>query len=134
MSVLNQTHEKSAWAGNTTICYLAAALAFTSQAIHLWILPETFVLTLLPGLFFLLVGIGQGLLGVSLLFGPGRWALWLGIPLNLFVIVVWIITRIVSLPALTASAYLTIDILGIVATVAEAALILLLLKLLALRR
>jgi len=129
MSLLNENHEQSAWGTNMTICYLAAALAFTSQAIHLWILPESLVLTLVPGLFFLLVGIGQGLLGVSLLFGPGRWALRLGIPLNLLIVAVWIITRIESLPAVTGTTQLTVGIFGIVATVAEAALVVLLLKL-----
>jgi len=131
MSILKESHEGPLWPGNTTICYLAAVLAFTSQAIHLWILPETFVLTVVPGLFFLLVGIGQGLLGVSLLFGPSRWALRLGILLNFLVVAIWIITRIVSLPALTGSANLTIGTLGIVATLTETALILFLIKLLA---
>ncbi len=129
MSVLKKSLEGPSWGGNTTICYLAAVLAFTSQAIHLWILPETFVLTLVPGLFFLFVGIGQGLLGVSLLFGPSRWALRLGIPLNSFIVAIWIITRIESLPALTGAANLTIGTLSIVATVAETALVLLLIKL-----
>lgn len=111
------------------VCYLAAVLAFTSQAIHLWILPEAFSVTLLPGLLFLVVGISQGLLGVSLLFGPGRWALRLGVLLNLLIVTIWIITRVVSLPALTGSAQSTVGLLGIGAVVTEIALVAALTKL-----
>ncbi|WP_337652942.1 hypothetical protein [Halomontanus rarus] len=130
MSVVIERHDESAWTGDATSRYFAAALAFTSQAIHLWILPDTFVVTLLPGLFFFLVAIGQGLLGVSLLFGPGRWTLRLGISFNLLVVALWTITRFVSLPALTGSAQLNVGMLGIVSTVAEIALVMSLLKLL----
>lgn len=130
MSVVNKSRNESAWTGNATIRYFGAALAFTSQAIHLWILPEAFVVTLLPGLFFLFVGISQGLLGVSLLLGPGRWALRLGILLNLLVVAIWVITRIVSLPALTGVAQTNIGLLGIVAMVSEIGLVVIILKLL----
>lgn len=128
MSVVNESRNESVSTGNTTVRYLAAALAFTSQAVHLWILPEAFVVTLLPGLFFLFVGISQGLLGVSLLFGPGRWALHLGILLNLLVVAVWVITRIISLPALTGSVQSHVGLAGIVATVAEIVLGVLILR------
>lgn len=130
MSVVDKGRNESGWAGNATVRYTGAVLAFTSQAIHLWILPETFVVTLLPGLFFLFVGISQGLLGVSLLFGPGRWALRWGILLNLLLVAIWIITRIVSLPALTGSAQSNLGLSGIGAMVAEIALVALILKLL----
>ena len=66
--------------GGAALCYPAATLAFVSELIHLWVLPGQFVASMLPGAFFLLVAIGQGLLGMSLLFGPGRWALRFGIP------------------------------------------------------
>lgn len=129
MSVLNQGRTEAVSTRNTMVCYLAAVLAFTSQAIHLWILPEAFSVTLLPGLLFLVVGISQGLLGVSLLFGPGRWALRLGVLLNLLIVTIWIITRVVSLPALTGSAQSTVGLLGIGAVVTEIALVAALTKL-----
>ena len=134
MGVVNRNRDESVSTQDTIIRYLAAGLAFSSQAIHLWILPEAFVVTLVPGLFFLFVGISQGLLGVSLLFRPSRWTLRFGILLNALIVAVWIITRIVSLPAITGSAQLNIDLPGIGAAVAEIILMLLLLKLLAAKR
>jgi hypothetical protein len=130
MSVVDKSPTESVSTENTTVRYLAATLAFTSQVIHLWILPETFVVTLLPGLFFLFVGIVQGLLGISLLFGSSRWTLHLGIPFNLLIVALWIITRVVSLPVITGVAQSPVGLLGIGATVAEITLVVLLLKLL----
>jgi len=130
MSVVDKSPVESVSTENTTVRYLAATLAFTSQVIHLWILPETFVVTLLPGLFFLFVGIAQGLLGVSLLFGSSRWTLRLGILFNLLIVALWIITRVVSLPVITGLAQSPVGLLGIGATVAEITLVVLLLKLL----
>ena len=130
MSVVNEGRTESVSTENITVRYLAAALAFTSQVIHLWILPETFVVTLLPGLFFLFVGIAQGLLGVSLLFESSRWTLRLGILFNLLIVALWIITRVVSLPVITGLAQSPVGLLGIGATVAEITLVVLLLKLL----
>lgn len=112
-----------------TLRYAAAALAFASELIHLWVLPGQLVAAMLPGVFFLLVAIGQGLLGASLLFGPGRWALRFGILLNLFVIFVWAITRLVSVPELFEPLRLPVEGLGTVATAAEAALVVLLVRL-----
>ncbi len=60
--------------------------------IHLWVLPGQLVVAMLPGIFFLLVAMGQGLLAVSLLFGPARRTLRFGILLNLFVVFVWVFT------------------------------------------
>ena len=81
---------------------------------------------MLPGVFFFLVAACQGLLGASLLFEPGRWALRFGILVNLFVIFVWAITRVVSVPELFEPLRLPVAGLGAVATVAEAALLILL--------
>jgi hypothetical protein len=61
---------------------VAAALAFASQLAHLWILPEEFSARPLVGTFVFLAAVFQGLLAASLLFGPGRWAVRLGILLN----------------------------------------------------
>jgi hypothetical protein len=85
-----------------TLRHPAAALALLSELIHLWLLPGQFVVAMLPGLFFLLVAMSQGLLAVSLLFGPGRWMLRFGILLNLFVVFIWAFTRVVSVPELFA--------------------------------
>jgi hypothetical protein len=109
-----------------TLRYAAAALAFASELIHLWVLPGQLVAAMLPGVFFLLVAIGQGLLGASLLFGPGRWALRFGILLNVFVILVWLFTRVVSTPELFQPLRLPVEGLGALATAIEVALVILL--------
>jgi hypothetical protein len=85
----------------------------------------------LPGIFFFLVAACQGLLAVSLLFGPGRWTVRFGILLNLFVVFVWVFTRVVSVPELFAPVRVPVDGLGAVATAVEVAL---LVQLVAVRR
>ncbi|MGF1471189.1 MAG: hypothetical protein ACFB50_05515 [Rubrobacteraceae bacterium] len=106
--------------------YLAAALAFTSQLIHLWLLPAEFVVRPLSGSLILLVAICQGFLAVSLLFGPGRWMVRFGIFLNAGVVLVWGVTRFFGFPALLGFARLPVDPLNLAATAAEAGLIVLL--------
>jgi hypothetical protein len=49
--------------------------------------------------------------------------------LNLLIVTIWIITRVVSLPALTGSAQSTVGLLGIGAVVTEIALVAALTKL-----
>ena len=109
-----------------TLRYAAAALAFTSELIHLWVVPGQLVAAMLPGVFFLLVAVCQGLLGASLLFGAGRWALRLGILLNALVVLVWMLTRLVSVPELFEPLRLPVEGLGSVATTVEVALLVLL--------
>ena len=109
--------------------YVAAALAFASQLIHLWMVPGQLVAAMLPGAFFLLVAAGQGLLGASLLFGAGRWALRLGLLLNALVVLVWNLTRLVSVPELFEPLRLPVDGLGLLATAMEVTLVVLLLRL-----
>jgi hypothetical protein len=46
----------------STVRYAAASLAFASELIHLWVLPGQLVAAMLPGAFFFLVAVGQGLL------------------------------------------------------------------------
>jgi hypothetical protein len=104
----------------------SAALAFVSELIHLWVLPGQLVVAMLPGMFFLLVAMGQGLLAVSLLLSPGRRTVRFGIVLNLLVVFVWVFTRVVSVPELFAPVRLPVDGLGAVATVVEVALLILL--------
>jgi hypothetical protein len=112
--------------GGVALRYPAAALAFVSELIHLWVLPGQLVVAMLPGIFFLLVAMGQGLLAVSLLFGPGRSMVRFGILLNLFVVFVWAFTRVVSVPELFAPVRVPVEGLGTVATVVGVALLILL--------
>ena len=115
--------------GGAALRYPAAGLALVSELIHLWVLPGQFVVAMLPGLFFLLVAINQGLLAVNLLFDPGRWTLRFGILLNLFVVFVWAFTRVVSVPELFAPVRLPVGGLDLAATAAEVALMILLVRL-----
>ncbi len=123
MSVKNAVYPKE---NVPTLRYVAASLAFASELIHLWVVPGQLVAAMLPGVFFFLVAAGQGLLGASLLFGPGRWALRFGLLLNLFVIFVWLLPRVVSVPELFEPLRLPVEGLGAIATAAEAALVVLL--------
>jgi hypothetical protein len=102
---------------------LAAALAFVSQGIHLWVLPGQLAAAMPPGVFFFLVAVGQGLLGASLLFGGGRWTARFGILLNVFVVLVWFLTRAVSIPQLFEPIKLPVEGLGAAATFVEVALV-----------
>lgn len=111
-----------------TLRYAAASLAFVSELVHLWVLPGQLV-AVVPGVFFFLVAVGQGLLGTSLLFGGSRRTLGFGILLNLFVILVWLFTRVVSVPGLFEPLRLPVEGLGAVATAIEVALVFLLVRL-----
>jgi hypothetical protein len=106
----------------------AAALAFASQLLHLWVLPEAFVARPLTASFVLLAAVCQGLLGASLLFGPGRWAVRLGLLLNATIVLSWAATRVAGFPALFGFARLPVEPVGLVTTVIEIALLILLLK------
>jgi len=116
--------------GNVRLRYPAAGLSFLAQLIHLWVLPEHYLMWDTAGYFFLVVAACQGTLGVSLLFGPGRWMLRLGIFLNLFVVFVWAFTRTVGIPA-WVGAFMRepVGVLDLSATIAEVALLVLLVKL-----
>ncbi len=108
---------------------LAAALAFASQGIHLWVLPGQLAAAMPPGVFFFLVTVGQGLLGESLLFGGGRWTARFGILLNVFVVLVWLLTRAVSIPQLFEPIKLPVEGLGAAATFVEVSLVVSLMRL-----
>lgn len=115
-----------------TLCYWAAGLAFTSELIHLWVLPGEFVISPLRGLFFFLVAACQGMLAVGLLFGPGRWALRFGILLNVGLVAVWATTHFAAFwvfPPLLGFVLLPVEMLDLAATAVEIALIVLLVRL-----
>jgi hypothetical protein len=105
---------------------VAAALAFASQLVHLWILPGHFAARPLVGVLVFFVAVCEGLLAASLLLGPGRWAVRLGIVLNATIVFVWIVTRFWGFPAAVGFALLPVEPLGLAATVAQVALIVLL--------
>jgi hypothetical protein len=105
---------------------VAAALAFAAQLVHLWILPGHFAARPLVGAFVFLAAVCEGLLAARLLLGPGRWAVRLGILLNATIVFVWIVTRFWGFPAAVGFARLPVEPLGLAATVAEIALIVLL--------
>ncbi len=113
----------------TKLRHLATVLAFASQGIHLWVLPGQLAAAMFPGIFFFGVAVGQGLLGTSLLFGGGRWRARLGVLFNVFVILVWLLTRAVSIPQLFEPIQLPVEGLGAAATVIESALVVVLIAL-----
>src|ERR671917_1170665 len=113
----------------TRLRHLAAGLAFASQAIHLWVIPGQLTSAVLPGIFFFLVAVGQGLLGAGLLFGGGRWTARFGVLLNVFVILVWLLTRAVSVPQIFEPIRLPVEGLGAVAAATEIVLIFVLMML-----
>jgi hypothetical protein len=126
MSTKNAAYSK----GNvSTLRYAAAALAFVSQLAYLWSLPGEFVIRPLVGAFVLLAAIFQGLLAVSLFFGPGRWMLRFGILLNATIAFVWVMTRFWGFPAAVGFARLPVEPLGLVTTAVEVELIVLLVRL-----
>ena len=108
---------------------LAAALAFASQGIHLWVLPGQLAAAMPPGVFFFLVAVGQGLLGARLLLGGGRWTVRFGVLLNVFVVLVWLLTRAVSFPQLFEPVRLPVEGLEAAATFIEVALVVSLMRL-----
>jgi hypothetical protein len=105
---------------------VAAALAFASQLIHLWILPGEFAARPLVGALVFLATVCEGLLTASLLLVPGRWAVRLGILLNATIVFVWIVTRFWGSPVAVGFVRLPVEPLGLAATVAMVALIVLL--------
>jgi hypothetical protein len=105
---------------------VAAALAFASQLVHLWILPGVFAARPLVGALVFLAAVCEGLLIASLLLVPGRWAVRLGILLNAIIVFVWIVTRFWGFPAAVGFVRLPVEPLGLAATVAEVTLIVLL--------
>lgn len=131
MGVVTERIEVSALRNQVALRYVAAGLAFTSELIHLWILPGEFITWILHGLVFLVVAIGQGVLAVSLLFSPGRWTLRLGIVLNVGIVFVWTVTRLESgvIPAWIVAVHLPIAGLDLVALAVELILVIVLLRL-----
>jgi hypothetical protein len=108
--------------------HYAAALAFASQLIHLWVLPGEFAARPLVGSFVFLAAVGQGMLAASLLVNPGRWTIRFGLLLNATMVLAWAATRVAGFPALFGFARLPVEPVGLVAAVIEIALLVLLLE------
>lgn len=113
--------------GEATVRY-AAALAFASELLLLWAVPGEFAARPLTGSFVLLAAVSQGLLAAGLLFGPGRWAVRFGLLLNAAVVLAWAATRVAGFPALFGFSRLPAEPVGLIATVIEIALLVLLLR------
>jgi hypothetical protein len=105
---------------------VAASLAFASELLLLRALPQEFATRPLVGSFVFLAAVCEGLLTASLLLGPGRWAVRLGMLLNATIVFVWMVTRFWGFPAAVGFAQLSVESLGLAATMAEVALIVLL--------
>jgi len=103
--------------------YVAAGLAFASELIHLWQVPDEFITWPLRGIFFLLVSIGLGALSVNLLFDPRRWTIRLGVALNAYIIAVWTFTRLVGVPNWISFDQQPVNAQGVVAMAISAVLI-----------
>ena len=111
----------------TVPLHLAATLAFAAEGIHLSVLPDQYQVWWGYGLFYLVVAMAQGILGVSLLFGdPGPTTLRLGILLNLAVVLVWAFTRVGGVPIWNRFTTLPVGDVDLAATIVELALVLLL--------
>ena len=63
---------------------------------------------------------------MSLLFGPGRWTVRLGIFLNACVVLTWVVTRFFGFPALLGFTRLPVEPLNVTAAVSELVLVVLL--------
>jgi len=117
----------SEWSGHAPR-YTESALAFVSQGIHLWVLQEQFLFRPLTGGLIFLAAVCQGLLAASLLFGPGRWMVRFGVALNVCVVTSWAVTRFFGYPGLLGFDRLPVEPLNLTAAVAEAGLIVLLIR------
>ncbi|MCA3749326.1 MAG: hypothetical protein IN808_09350 [Rubrobacter sp.] len=106
---------------------VAAALAFASELVLLWTLPGEFAARPLSGSFVFLAAVFQGLLAASLLFGPGRWAVRLGVLVNAAILLVWGMTRLWGFPPLLGFSRLPVEPPGLAVVAVGAALLVLLL-------
>lgn len=103
--------------------YAAAALGFVSELIHLSLLPEQYEIFIGYGIIFLLIAMAQGIIGANLLFGLGRRILTFGIRVNLVIAFVYLFTHIIGVIVGLAFMQLPLDVSGVIATLAEIALI-----------
>ena len=80
------------------ILYAAAAFSLLAALIHLWVIPEHFEEWWGYGVFFLISAVAQGAYTAALLRWPRRPLLLLGIGGNVWIIVLYLLTRTVGIP------------------------------------
>lgn len=85
-------------ARSNSAVYAAAALSLAAAMIHLWAVPEHFLMWLGYGTFFIIAALVQGLYAVVLLRCPGRGLLLAGIGANLSIVVLYVLTRTAGIP------------------------------------
>jgi hypothetical protein len=85
--------------GRQPILRLVALAGFAAGAIHLAVMPEHFKESLLYGTFFLVSAMIQIGYSAWLLLRPSRSLLVVGAAGNLAIVLLWIITRTVAIPA-----------------------------------
>jgi hypothetical protein len=120
--------------GGKLTLYAAAALSLVAAMIHLWVTPEHLAHWWGYGAFFLICALAQGLGGVFLLRWPTQPLLLVGIVGNLAIVVLYVISRTWGMPIgpdlvvfSPAAAHLEDpELLGMTATAAEVALVMLL--------
>jgi hypothetical protein len=109
--------------------YAAAALAFVAELIHLWAVTQEFAVFPTRGLPLIPIAACQGVLAMSLLFGPSRWMLGFGVLFNLLVASLWAFTRIVGVPSGEVFVRLPVGVADLAVTVVEIVLVVLLVEL-----
>ena len=80
------------------VLYAAAAFSLLAALIHLWVIPEHFEEWWGYGAFFLISAAAQGAYAAALLRWPRRPLLLLGIWGNVWIIVLYLLTRTVGIP------------------------------------
>ncbi|MBA2442076.1 MAG: hypothetical protein H0V53_06675 [Rubrobacter sp.] len=122
----------SAVGGVGAAVYAAAALSLVAALAHLWAAPEHFAEWWGYGSFFLAAALAQGIYGVLALRWPRQPLFLLGIGGNLAIVLLYVVTRTAGIPFLGphAGEVEAAGMLDMAATVAEVALIFLLVTLL----
>lgn len=98
---------------------LGAALCFSSELIHLWLLPGQYEVYLGYGIIFFLIAMAQGIIGAHLLFEQRRHLLAFGLWVNALIVVLYSFTHTIGVLVGLAFLPLSIDAWGITATIAE---------------
>ncbi|MDQ3362874.1 MAG: twin-arginine translocation signal domain-containing protein [Actinomycetota bacterium] len=104
---------------------MAGALSLVAALAHFWAMPEHFEAWWGYGVFFLSAAVVQGLYGVVLLRRPGRTLLLLGLVGNLALVLLYTVTRTAGVPFFGphAGEVEGMEVLGLSAVFAEAALV-----------
>lgn len=100
-------------------------LSLVAAVIHFAVTPEHFEEYVLFGVFFVVLAAFQLVWGVVMPQRPSPWVLWVGLLVNLGVIVIWVVSRTAGLPiGPEAGEAEEIGVLDGVSTAAEALIVL----------